>query len=195
EVDFILHRLGLAQYRDHTWSEISGGYQMRFELAKALISQPKCLILDEPLAPLDIVTQQLFLQDLRDLAHAVRHPLPILVSSQHLYEIETIADQMLVLNDGKCLYYGKVGELGNAQEDKLFELSCALPRSRLEQLLAALPGGSVEEFGNSYNVRVAKSVTGTDVLHALQNTNVEVTYFRDISHSVRRFFELKDELL
>jgi hypothetical protein len=93
------------------------------------------------------------------------------------------------------LYYGKVGELGNAQEDKLFELSCALPRSRLEQLLAALPGESVEEFGSSYNVRVAKSVTGTDVLRVLQNANVEVTYFRDISHSVRRLFELKEELL
>ena len=195
EVDFILHRLGLAQYRDHTWGEISGGYKMRFELAKALVSQPKCLILDEPLAPLDIVTQQLFLQDLRDLANAVRHPLPILVSSQHLYEIETIADQILVLNDGKCLYYGKVGELGNAQEDKLFELSCALSRSELEGILAALPGVSVEEFGSSYNGRVAKSVTGTDVLCALQNTNVEVTYFRDISHSVRRLFELKEELL
>ena len=88
-----------------------------------------------------------------------------------------------------------MGELGNTQEDKLFELSCALPRSRLERLLATLPGGSVEEFGSSYNVRVVQSVTGTDVLRAFQDAQVEATYFRDISHSVRRLFELKEELL
>ncbi|HSS50570.1 MAG TPA: ATP-binding cassette domain-containing protein, partial [Thermoanaerobaculia bacterium] len=57
EVEFILHRLGLETYRKAGWAELSGGFQMRFELAKALVGRPRLLILDEPLAPLDINTQ------------------------------------------------------------------------------------------------------------------------------------------
>jgi ABC-type multidrug transport system ATPase subunit len=41
EVEFILHRLGLEIYRKARWHEISGGFQMRFELAKALVGHPK----------------------------------------------------------------------------------------------------------------------------------------------------------
>ena len=66
EVDFMLHRLDLEKFKDASWDEISGGYKMRFTLAKALLSQPKLLVLDEPLANLDINTQKLFLQDLKD---------------------------------------------------------------------------------------------------------------------------------
>lgn len=41
EVDFIIWRLGLDQYRNATWNEISGGFKMRFALAKALVCNPQ----------------------------------------------------------------------------------------------------------------------------------------------------------
>ena len=65
EVNYIIHRLGLVEYMDMEWEELSGGYQMRFELARTLLWKPKLLILDEPLASLDINAQSIFLRDLR----------------------------------------------------------------------------------------------------------------------------------
>ena len=61
EVDFIIWRLGLDKYRNATWNEISGGFKMRFSLGRALVYNPRLLILDEPLANLDVNTQLLFL--------------------------------------------------------------------------------------------------------------------------------------
>ncbi len=110
EVDFIISRLGLDKYRNYTWKEISGGFKMRFALAKALLRNPKLLILDEPLANLDINTQLLFLQDLRYLAESLKTPKSIILSSQNIYDVENIADKIIFIKDGQALYNGYIKE-------------------------------------------------------------------------------------
>ena len=67
EVDFIVERLGFRGELDKEWHELSGGFRLRFALARALVWKPKLLILDEPLANLDFITQQIVLNDLRHL--------------------------------------------------------------------------------------------------------------------------------
>ncbi len=57
-VDFMLERLDLTPYAHLTWNQISSGYRTRFEIARILLLKPKLLILDEPLANLDINAQQ-----------------------------------------------------------------------------------------------------------------------------------------
>jgi ABC-type multidrug transport system ATPase subunit len=189
ETDFILHRLGLDIYRDAKWNQISGGYKMRFELAKALVSQPRLLILDEPLAPLDIVTQQWFLKDLRDLANSIRNPLSIIVSSQHLYEIESIADQILFLDDGKPAYYGSPTDIGADRAYNMFELSSTLTSWELYSILDELEDLYLEEFGLTHVIQVARSVSGGEVVKRLIGADVPINYFRDISNSSRMLFD------
>jgi ABC-type multidrug transport system ATPase subunit len=195
EVEFVLYRLGLDEYRHSTWSEISGGYKMRFELARALVKQPALLVLDEPLAPLDIVTQQLFLQDLRDLADSKRRPLPVIVSSQHLYEIETVADTLLFLEDGKALFHGRLDDVGKDADENLFEVTCVGSRSHVEVALGSFDGFGLDVFGKVFVVRVSKTVSAAELLRALLSHGVEIRHFRDISHSTRRLFETKGELI
>ncbi len=93
DVDFILHRLGLIEYQNREWNELSGGFKLRFTLAKALVWKPSLIILDEPLANLDIHAQILVLNDLRDLANSSKYPVSIVISSQHLHEVEHIANK------------------------------------------------------------------------------------------------------
>ena len=57
-VDLVITRLGLRKFRNHYWNNLSSGYKMRFELARMLLRKPKILLIDEPLANLDILAQQ-----------------------------------------------------------------------------------------------------------------------------------------
>jgi ABC-2 type transport system ATP-binding protein len=67
-VDFMLERFGLAEYAELNWNQISSGYRTRFEIARVLLMRPQVMILDEPLANLDINAQQTLLTDLGFLA-------------------------------------------------------------------------------------------------------------------------------
>jgi ABC-2 type transport system ATP-binding protein len=104
DVNFIIHRLGLEKYANAKWSEISGGFKMRFALAKAILRKPKLLILDEPLANLDISTQNLFLNDLKDISRSIKDKISVILSSQNIYDIKEIADNIIFLSNGESLY-------------------------------------------------------------------------------------------
>ena len=106
EVNFIIQRLGLEEHLGKTWGELSGGFKLRFALARALVWKPKLLVIDEPLANLDIKTQLIILKDLVDLSRSFRYPMSIIISSQHLHEIESVSDKILFLKDGQVIYYG-----------------------------------------------------------------------------------------
>src|ERR1700743_3852361 len=79
--EMIIARMGLRPFRTYTWNRISSGYKMRFELARTLLKQPEILLLDEPLANLDILAQQIILEDLKYLAQSQTMPLSIILSS------------------------------------------------------------------------------------------------------------------
>jgi NitT/TauT family transport system ATP-binding protein len=57
--ELILKKVGLYEFRDKYPSQLSGGMQRRAELARALINNPKIMILDEPFRGLDAMTRQL----------------------------------------------------------------------------------------------------------------------------------------
>ena len=57
--EFLLHKVGLQDFRDKYPGQLSGGMQRRAELARAMINNPKVMILDEPFRGLDAMTKEL----------------------------------------------------------------------------------------------------------------------------------------
>lgn len=102
-VRYVAARLGLMEFLQHDWRQLSGAYQLKLELAKALLSPAEFLILDEPLAPLDINAQVSFLEDLRNIACEQHSRRTVVLSTQHIWEVEQIADRILYLEDG-CIH-------------------------------------------------------------------------------------------
>jgi len=189
-VDFYIARLGLTPYRHFTWAQLSGGYRTRFELAKAMLSRPRMLVLDEPLAALDIPTQMRFLQDLRDFSTTFAEPMPVLISSQHIYEIEAIADRLVVIRNGKAVYNGPTRGLGEDRAVNGFEVSCNLDVAAMTVALADSGLKSIEQIGPTESfVTVDIAVTARHVIEALIRANATVRHFRDASRSSRMFFE------
>ncbi len=185
---YILERLGLTEHAQKKWSELSGGYKLRFALAKALVWKPKLLVIDEPLANLDVRSQRIVLNDLKDLAKSAKHPISIIISSQHLHEIESIADNLVFLQQGQMKFSGEKEAIGSDRQNNFFELSCKLDKQALEGLLTGLPVTEIEHNGLSYVITGTKALEGQKILQALLHQDVEIEYFRNISNSAKRLF-------
>ncbi|MEH2391155.1 MAG: ATP-binding cassette domain-containing protein [Nostoc sp.] len=190
-VDFTISRLGLEQYKKASWNEISGGFKMRFVLAKAIICNPKLIILDEPLANLDINTQALLLKDLIDFAQSKKNPISIIISSQNIYEVENIADNIIFIKNGQAKYNGLVKNLGENRNNNSYEINCNLSKKEITDFLKEvnLNYERVEQAGNNFIIHTYKNVTNNDLLRVFIENNISLKYFRDISQSTRKLFE------
>lgn len=188
QVDFVIHRLGLSQYEDAVWREISSGYKLRFELARALVWRPQLLIIDEPLGNLDINAQQIFLQDLRYLAQSIRYPMTILLSSQHLHEVESIADNIIFIKNGEALYNGKMQDFGQDRTENLFELSTDLTKTDIVARISHLEGVGVEDVGQVKVIHTPIGMDANQLLAELVRAGIPIHYFRDISTSTLKLF-------
>ncbi len=185
EIEFILCRLGLEKFKDLSWNEISSGYRLRFELAKMLLWRPQLLILDEPLANLDINAQQLLLQDLKFFVRSKANPLSIILSSQNLHEVERIADNIVFIRQGKTVFNGKQNQFGKENQLQHFEIS---GNFSLKELQNVFPEIKIEDTGTTFIVSVNRETTWFEVVSKLQQHNLELNYYRNITNSTRQLF-------
>lgn len=183
-VDFMLERFGLAHFAHLTWSQISSGYRTRFEIARILLKRPKVLILDEPLANLDINAQQTLLTDLRFLTKSSFNPMGVILTSQQLHEVEKIADNVLLIRDGNCVY--RTGDQIQQQLGYAFEIEIGNGR---DALLFALKDFHYQLSFNGGNYTITSQVHPVhDMLQALVNNGIYIRYYRDITTSTKRLF-------
>ncbi len=189
-MNYYIHRLNLTEFQDSNWSSLSGVAQMRMELARALIWRPKLLILDEPLANLDINTLEMFLQDLRHIASSYRDPISVLITSQHLYEVEGISDRIIYLRKGNVEYNGLTKEQGADRQLNSFELACDVNINTLRVLLLKHSITDLSIHGRNFFIRTGLDVDASQILNILIQAGVNIVYFRDVSCSSRvRFHE------
>lgn len=179
-------RFGLWKYKDLKWSELSSGYKMRFELARTMLRRPEIILLDEPLANLDILAQQIILEDLRMMSKSPVNPIAMVFSSQQLYEVEKISDQVIYLRNGK-----PSNELDLEEKDQnllVLEIDCKNTREELETVFKELGLEKLDFNGGVYILYFKETITFNDVLMTIAKNKLNVDYIRDISKSTRRFF-------
>ena len=92
--------------------EFSGGQRQRIAIARAMILQPKLVILDEPTSALDMTVQVQIVGLLRDLQR--KHGLAYLFISHDLRVVRAMSHQILVLKQGDVLEYGPAGQVFDA---------------------------------------------------------------------------------
>jgi len=186
-VQMMIIRFGLWKFRHLQWNELSSGYKMRFELARTFLRSPKLLLLDEPLANLDVLAQQLVLEDLKSLSQSISNPIGIILSSQQLFEVEKISDKVLFLRDGKPTFKTEI-DSNAAHATTLIELDSSAERAMIEKAMAGLPLIGLHFNGGIYMIELEGSGKMSDVLKRIVDADIPVTYIRDISQSTRRLF-------
>ena len=100
----MLELVQMADFAKRMPSQLSGGQRQRIAIARALAPEPELLLLDEPLASLDIPRKRELLPYLQRLAREIN--IPMLYVSHSLDEIQHLADKVLVLEEGKVKAFG-----------------------------------------------------------------------------------------
>lgn len=183
-VDFMLERFQLSNYAHLTWDRISSGYRTRFEIARILLQQPTVLILDEPLANLDINAQQTLLTDLRFLTKSALNPMGAILTSQQLHEVEKVADNVLLIKDGVCVF--RTDESMAVSAEVFFEIETTAQREEITSALKQFDP-QVKFNGGFYTISSSTGDMNAMVAELLRS-GIRVSYFRDISKSTKRFF-------
>jgi len=104
-----LDRLGILDLASHRPPHLSGGQQQRVALARALATEPELLLLDEPLAALDVEVRDSVRSDLA--AHLRALDIPTIVVTHSFEDVVELAQDVVVLEGGRVTQRATVREL------------------------------------------------------------------------------------
>ncbi|ABN63017.1 molybdenum ABC transporter ATP-binding protein ModC [Shewanella baltica] len=128
--DRIVQLLGIEKLLSRYPSTLSGGEKQRVAIGRALLTSPDMLLMDEPLASLDLPRRRELLPYLQTLSQELK--LPIVYVSHSLDEILQLANYMLVLHQGKLIAQGALSEVWNSEQMRPW-----VPLQELSSLLSA----------------------------------------------------------
>lgn len=121
-IETLLEQFSLQRFRDTKCGVLSSGEQTRVALAKALLNEPRLLLLDEPTASLDPATARDIRAMIRDIAQ--QGHTGILWTSHNMLEVQEVCHRVLFMSRGRILLEGDPRELprqrGTATLEDLF---------------------------------------------------------------------------
>ncbi|ELZ81798.1 ABC transporter ATP-binding protein [Haloferax elongans ATCC BAA-1513] len=114
--DEVLKRVGIHDKRDTRFDWLSGGMKRRFMLARALITDPDLLILDEPTAGVDVQLRHELWETITDLND---RGTTILLTTHYIEEAERLCDEVAILDSGRVLEVASPDELMDRGTDDI----------------------------------------------------------------------------
>jgi len=114
-IDRVLRDVGLGDDRQRMPSELSGGMRKRAGLARALVLEPRILLVDEPSSGLDRITASEIDELL--LREKVEHRTTLIIVTHDVRGARRIADRIAVLNQGRLIADGSVEEVQHSENE------------------------------------------------------------------------------
>jgi len=108
-IDRLLNRLGLGGFQSRYPHELSGGQQQRVALARAIARKPNILLLDEPLASVDLTIRRKLQEDIRAIVHD--EGLAALFVTHDADEALVMGDRIALFNEGRLVDLNRPSEL------------------------------------------------------------------------------------
>ena len=180
--DKYLKQLGLWDKRDTAARMLSGGMKRRLMIARALVHEPRLLILDEPTAGVDIELRRSMWSFLRDINAAGT---TIILTTHYLEEAESLCRNIAIIDSGKIVKNTSVSSLLKTLSLETFVLD-------LREPLEVLP--TIENFSLRLvdalhlEVDLAKGQLLSDVFSRLLQEGVEVLSMRNKTNRLEELF-------
>lgn len=166
-IHFLLEKLALYDHRKKKVKQLSGGMKRRLMIAKALVHNPKLLLLDEPTAGVDIRLREdlwKFVQELRN------DGVSVLLTTHYLEEAEQLCDRVGIINLGSVVTVGNTREIVNQYTHKKVRINLTEPIGIHSPLL-------IENVGNDYVFVIPQNKPLGELI---AETKIPTTLIRDV---------------
>ncbi len=177
-----LRQLDLWDRRDTEMRKLSGGLKRRLMIARALVHEPRLLILDEPTAGVDIEIRRSMWAFLRELNAAGT---TIILTTHYLEEAESLCRNIAIISQGEIAERTSITALLNRLRTETFVLNLKGRVSELPQL-----GGFVLEHLDdcTLEVEMSREHTINGLFDALSRNGIEVISLRNKQNRLERLF-------
>ncbi|KRO38400.1 MAG: ABC transporter [SAR86 cluster bacterium BACL1 MAG-120920-bin57] len=182
KAETVLKRLGLWDKRDSQARTLSGGYKRRLMIAKALIHDPKLLILDEPTAGVDIELRREMWDFLKEINV---NGTTIILTTHYLEEAEQLCKNIAIIDHGELVENTSMKNLLSRLDVQGFVLD-------VDQPLEAAP--IIDSFtltledANTINVAISKGQSINELFVKLSELNIQVNSMRNESNRLEEMF-------
>ena len=180
-VDRVLEVVGLIQYKNRSATQLSGGQQQRLALARALVREPKLLLLDEPLSNLDARLREQMRTELKRIQR--ESGVTSIYVTHDQTEAMSLSDRLAVLDQGRIVQIGRPEEIYETPKSEFvanFIGRTNLFRGRVEAAVAAGALGTVSSEFGPLQCRFATAMgAGQQVSFIVRPENVELLCNRE----------------
>ena len=181
--DYYLDRLGLYDKRNTQSRGLSGGMKRRLMIARALVHDPKLLILDEPTAGVDIQLRRGMMDFLSELNE--EQGTTIILTTHYLEEAEALCRRVAIINQGDIVEDTDTRSLLSQLNTVTFVMDLAAPLGAVP----TLPGYEVQQSDDmQLEVTLQKGQELNDVFAQLTQSGVGVVSMRTKSNRLEELF-------
>jgi len=182
KAEVVLKRLGMWDKRSAQARTLSGGYKRRLMIAKALIHDPKLLILDEPTAGVDIELRREMWEFLKEINAGGT---TIILTTHYLEEAEQLCKNIAIIDHGELVENTSMKNLLSRLDAEGFILDLKEPLSLVPQF----DGFQMSlEDSTTLNVTISKSQSINQLFTLLSGEGIEVLSMRNESNRLEEMF-------
>lgn len=177
-----LKQLGLWEKRHNIARELSGGLKRRLMIARALVHEPKLLILDEPTAGVDIELRHSMWEFIRQVN---QNGTTIILTTHYLEEAENLCKNIAIIDEGKIIENTTMKNLLRQLNSETFVLY-------LQSELKSLP--KLDDYllhfvdGNTLEAELSRQQSITDLLNDLAKNNIKVMRMKNKRNRLEELF-------
>lgn len=177
-----LKQLKLWDMRDKTSRALSGGMKRRLMIARAMVNEPRLLILDEPTAGVDIEIRRSMWEFIREINE---NGTTVILTTHYLEEAEELCRNIAIIDHGEIIQNTSMRSLLSTLEMESFVLDLGSPTSEVPKI----EGVELKlRDPNTLEASVPKQKSLNDVFSALDRAGVQVLSMRNKSNRLEELF-------
>lgn len=180
----IFEDLGIADKMDKKGMELSGGMKRRLMIARALVHEPKLLILDEPTAGVDVELRRGMWDYLRSVT---ARGVTILLTTHYLEEAEQLCKNVAIINRGEIIASGTMKEILNKLKGETIVIDLTKPVT--PAVLSALSSyKAIKVDDNTIEAEIGEGRGLNDAIVAIQSHNFKIESIRSKTGRLEEVF-------